>query len=71
MSYDVIGFILDAVGKVLVAYTAIRVHYRVRKEHSIDEKVFTAMRREHVLGIIGISLIVIGVLLQLGDKVGY
>ena len=57
---EFLGFTLGMIGKVMVAYMAIRVHYRVRKEHRVDENVFTAMRREQGIGVTGIALIIIG-----------
>ena len=69
MSVEFIGFTLDVVGKVMVAFTAVMVHRRFRKEHKIDEKVFRAMRREQLLGITGISLIILGFLLQVPFKI--
>lgn len=68
MNLEFLGFTLDVIGKIMVAYTAIAVHRRVWKEHKIDKTVFTAMRKEQVIGIIGIVLIVIGYLLQLPAK---
>lgn len=64
MSIEFLGFTLDVVGKVMVAFTAVMVHYRFRREHKVDERVFASMRREQVIGVIGISLIVLGYLLQ-------
>lgn len=55
----------DLIGKILIAYTAIRVHYRVRKEHKIDKRVFKEMKTEQGLGIAGIALIVIAYLIHL------
>ncbi len=60
MSAEAIGFFLDVVGKVLVSWTAIAVHYRVRKEHKIDKRVFASMHREYVVGLIGILFIIVG-----------
>ena len=68
MNIEFIGFTLDVLGKVMVAFTAIMVHYRFRKEHKIDERVFRSMRREQLLGIIGILLIILGFLLQVPFK---
>ena len=68
MSIEFIGFTLDVVGKVMVALTAIMVHRRFRKEHKIDERVFRAMRREQLFGVVGIFLIVLGFLLQASSK---
>lgn len=65
---ELTGFTLDVVGKIMIAYTAIAVHYRFRKEHQIDEQVFKIMKKEHLLGIAGIILIIAGYLLQLPSK---
>lgn len=62
------GFTLDVVGKVLVAYTAIMVHYRFWQEHKVDEKVFVAMKRELLIGMLGIVLIIVGYFLQMPSK---
>jgi len=68
MNLEFIGFSIDVVGKIMVAFTAVMVHYRFRKEHKIDEKVFRAMRREQLLGVIGILLIILGFILQVPSK---
>ncbi|PIR69426.1 MAG: hypothetical protein COU47_03595 [Candidatus Niyogibacteria bacterium CG10_big_fil_rev_8_21_14_0_10_46_36] len=57
---DLLPATLDVIGKVMVAYTAIRVHFRFWQEHKVDEVVFRAMRKERKIGIIGISFIVLG-----------
>lgn len=54
----------DIVGKVLVSYTALAVHYRVRHERKIDDKVFSIMRKENLLGIVGIAFMVAAYLLE-------
>jgi hypothetical protein len=69
MSIEFIGFTADVVGKILVAYTAIMVHYRFWKEHKIDEVVFATMKRERLIGILGVVLIIIGYLLQIPSKI--
>tara|TARA_B100001971_G_C17987727_1_gene430736 strand:+ start:420 stop:629 length:210 start_codon:yes stop_codon:yes gene_type:complete len=69
MNLEFLGFTLDVIGKVMVAFTAIMVHHRFRKEHKIDERVFQTMRREQVVGIIGIGFIVLGFLLQVPFKI--
>lgn len=68
MSLEFLGFTLDVIGKVMVAFTALMVHYRFRKEHKVDERVFRSMRREQVLAIIGIVLIISGYFLQIPSK---
>jgi len=56
---------LDVVGKLMIAYTAIRVHWRVRQEHRIDKRVFREMRQEHVVGIFGMIFIIIAYILEI------
>lgn len=68
MSLEVLGFILDIIGKVMVAFTVIAVHHRFRKEHKVDELVFKAMKQEQLIGIIGIIFMIIGFFLQLSEK---
>lgn len=65
---ELLGHTLDLIGKVLISYTAIAVHYRFRKEHRIDENVFRSMRNEQVIGVIGIVLIMIGYFLEIPAK---
>lgn len=66
---ELVGHTLDVIGKVLVSYTAIAVHYRFRKEHRIDEVVFKHMRREQIFGVLGIVLIILGYLLEIPSKI--
>lgn len=62
---EIIASTLDILGKVMVAYTALAVHSRVRKEHKIDKAVFRAMRREQLIGIAGIIFMVGGYFLHI------
>ena len=68
--YSTIGMVIDTVGKLLVSFTAIMVHHRVLGEHKIDEEVFREMKREQKLGIMGVSLIVIGSGLEILASIG-
>ncbi|MBI2024563.1 MAG: hypothetical protein HYT03_00515 [Candidatus Harrisonbacteria bacterium] len=63
-----IGFFIDTLGKLLVGYMAIAVHYRFWREHKIDDKVFSQMKREQKFGLFGLLLIAIGFALQLPVK---
>jgi len=65
---ELLGLTLEVIGTVMIAYTVLAVHYRVRKEHKIDEVVFKHMRREQTVGIIGILLIIAGYILQIPSK---
>ena len=69
MSTEFIGFMLDFVGNILIAYTVIMVHYRFWKEHKVDEIVFTTMKRERAIALLGIVLTVAGYFLQIPSKV--
>lgn len=61
----IIGIVAEAVGTLLIAYTAFRVHDRVRLEHKIDAKVIKEMERERATGNFGIVLMLGGYLLQI------
>ena len=65
---ELLGSTLDMIGKVMISYTVIRVHYRFWKEHRVDEEVFSEMRKERRVGILGIVLIIIGYLLEVPSK---
>lgn len=65
---NIVGFTLDVIGKIIIAYTAIAVHMRFRHEHKVDEAVFKTMKKEHNWAILGIILIIIGYLMQLPSK---
>ncbi len=60
-----IGMVIDFLGKLLVSYTAVAVHYRFWKEHKMDEKLFREMHKEQYLGIVGIVLMTIGFTLEM------
>lgn len=63
-----VGYALDSIGKLMVAYTAVSVHYRFWKEHKVDDAVFAEMHAERKYAIIGIIMMVTGFLLQIPDK---
>ena len=66
---ELLGHTLDVIGKVMISYTAIAVHNRVRRQHKVDEVVFRQMRREQFVGILGIILIILGYLLEIPSKI--
>lgn len=68
MNIEFIGFTIEVIGKLMIAFTAIMVHHRFRKEHKIDARVFKSMRREQVIGILGMVFIIIGYFLQVPSK---
>lgn len=65
MGLEFIGATLDVIGKIMIAYTAIMVHYRFWQEHKVDENVFTSMKRERFVGILGIILLIAGYIVQI------
>ena len=54
------GITLGTIGKLILGITVLRVHIWMFREHSIDGVVMRAIRREHVLTIISLTLIVVG-----------
>lgn len=58
---------LTAIGEITVAYTVIKVHERIMKEHRIDAKVLKTMRREQSLAISGVIMIAAGWILYIVD----
>ncbi len=65
---EFIGFTLEIIGKVMIGFTAIAVHHRFLMEHKVDRAVFKTMKREQIVGVLGIILIVIGYILQAPGK---
>lgn len=63
----VLGRTLDIIGKVMVAYTALRVHHRVWKEHEISKMVFSEMRKEQIIGVVGIAFMLAGYLIEVSS----
>jgi hypothetical protein len=69
MDLALIGFIgrlVGTMGAILVARTALRVHHRVWQEHRIDKNVFKEMHREQRYGLLGISAMVLGLIVDTG-----
>jgi hypothetical protein len=58
------GLTLHTFGAVLIAYTAMSVHFRFWREHKVDEQVFSEMKKERFVGVAGVAMIIVGYLLQ-------
>jgi hypothetical protein len=65
---SIIGFSIDVIGKLLIAYAVIRIHSKVSQEHKIDRKVLMTIKQERMLTYAGVLLIVSGYLMQLPHK---
>lgn len=55
-----IGMTFSTTGHVLLGVTVVLVHWRVVKEHKIDKKVITEMRRERNVAMAAIAFIILG-----------
>ncbi|MFA5796433.1 MAG: hypothetical protein WC916_00160 [Candidatus Woesearchaeota archaeon] len=64
MNWFIIGATFDIIGKVLIGITVLFVHRHIIKEHKIDKDVLKEMKREQVLGMLGIVFILIGYLIH-------
>lgn len=64
MSIFTLGIILDTIGTVFIGLAVLMVHRHVSRERKIDMDVLRAMRKERLLTISGIFLVVIGAALQ-------
>ncbi|PIR87008.1 MAG: hypothetical protein COU11_02135 [Candidatus Harrisonbacteria bacterium CG10_big_fil_rev_8_21_14_0_10_49_15] len=62
--YEFWATTLQFLGEVMIAYTAIMVHFRFWKEHKIDDKVFKVMRSEQTIGVLGILFLLAGYLIN-------
>ncbi|MBD3281625.1 hypothetical protein GF391_02655 [Candidatus Uhrbacteria bacterium] len=60
---EYIGLTLQTLGEIFIAFTVLKVHQRVLREHRIDDNVFKVIKIEQMLGIFGIIFIVIGYVL--------
>jgi len=65
-----LGSTLRTVGEIFVAFAALRVHHRVLNEHVIDEVATKIMKKEQVLGVLGIALIIGGHILETVARLG-
>jgi len=65
MNLFIAGLILDTTGKIFIGLAVLMVHHNIFKEHRIERHVLRALRKEWTLSILGISLIIIGAVMQL------
>ena len=65
IDYLLLSETIEMIGHLLVAYTVIMVHYRFWREHKIDRKVFLEMRREQIIGMIGVAFMLTGYFIKI------
>ncbi len=58
------GITFGTIGKLVLGIAVLRVHVYILREHKIDQVVLSALRREQYVTIFGLSLIIIGYLLE-------
>lgn len=58
-----IGFTIQTLGEIFIAFTVLKVHQRMLVEQKMDERVFKVIKFEQLLGALGIIFIVIGYVL--------
>lgn len=64
MNLFTVGLVLDTIGKIFIGLAVLAVHRHIFKERKIDTDVLRTMRKEWVLTVLGILLIVVGAVLQ-------
>lgn len=64
MDLLIVGIVLEFVGSLFIAFTALMVNHRILHEHKVDEVVLTTMRMEQYVGFFGVILLIIGFVLQ-------
>lgn len=58
------GLTMGTVGKLVLGYAVLRVHVHILREHRIDNVVLIAIKREQLVTLIGLVLIVVGFFLE-------
>lgn len=54
------GLTIGTVGKLVLGIAVLRVHVYIIREHSIDDVVIRALKREQIVTVVGLALIVLG-----------
>jgi len=62
---EIAAFTFDFIGKVMIALTAILVHYQMGKDKKIDKLVIKDIRLEEIVGLTGIVFVALGYVLHL------
>lgn len=58
------GITLGVIGKLVLGFAVLRVHTHIREERKIDNVVIKSIKREEVLTVIALALIVAGYVLE-------
>ncbi len=60
MNSFIIGATFDVIGKILIGIAVLLVHKHILREHKIDKDVLKQMKKEQIIGLLGIIFILIG-----------
>ena len=58
------GLTIGLIGKILLVVGVLLAHNQIAHEHSIDDAVLKSFRKERVLTILGLMLIILGYLME-------
>jgi hypothetical protein len=59
------GITIGTIGKLVLGIAVLRVHVYILREHKIDAVVLSALKREQIVTVFGLGLIVFGYLLEI------
>lgn len=65
MDVKLFSEIFDFIGTLMVVYAALKVHHRFLHEHRVDENLFTTMRNEQFVAIVGLMFITLSFIVDL------
>jgi len=63
MALFFLGEGLMVLGEVLIGISVLLVHRRMMRDHRIDKKVVGDIRKEQLVGVLGITFIIVGYIL--------
>lgn len=59
------GLTIGMVGKIVLGIAVVRVHMIMLREHKLDTAVFNSIKRERLITILGVLLIILGYVLEI------
>ncbi|MBI2888392.1 MAG: hypothetical protein HYY60_00890 [Parcubacteria group bacterium] len=65
MNLFITGLVLDTIGEIFIGLAVLMVHRHIMKEHKIDTDVLRTIKKERIVAVAGIFLILVGSLLQI------
>jgi len=65
MYLEIFGITIGTFGTLMIAFAALKVHFRMFKEHSIDKEVLRDIKKEWMIGLFGMGLIGFGYICEI------